>query len=143
MWALVQPGDVALVPEPSYPIHIYAPVLAGAEVRRVPIFGEADDVFASLAQAFSGFLAEAPGDHRVVPPQSHDRLCRPFFLRARLVDFAREHEVMLVSDLAYADVAYDGYRPPSLLEVEGATDVAVELYSMTKGHSMPGWLRGR
>ncbi len=139
MWTLVQPGDVTLVPEPSYPIHIYAPVLAGAEVRRVPVTG--DDYFQVLEDTFH----DAWPMPRVILtsfPHNPTTVCVERDFYERLVAFAREHEVMLVSDNAYADVAYDGYRPPSLLEVPGATEVGVELYTMTKGHSMAGWRVG-
>jgi alanine-synthesizing transaminase len=139
MWTLVQPGDVALVPEPSYPIHIYAPVMAGAEVRRVPVTG--DDYFGLLEETFH----DAWPMPRVILtsfPHNPTTTCVDLSFYERLVDFAREHEVMLVSDNAYADVSYDGYRPPSLLEAPGAKEVGVELYTMTKGHSMAGWRVG-
>jgi len=140
MWALVQPGDVALVPEPSYPIHIYAAVLAGADVRRVPL-GLGDDFFASLATVFSDSWPRP----RVILtsfPHNPTTACvdRGFF--EKLVAFAKENEVMLVHDFAYADISFDGYVPPSLLEVPGGKDVGVELYTMTKGHSMAGWRVG-
>ncbi|MDJ0790714.1 MAG: aminotransferase class I/II-fold pyridoxal phosphate-dependent enzyme [Acidimicrobiia bacterium] len=140
MWTLVQPGDVALVPEPSYPIHIYAPVLAGAEVRRVHLSTDAD-FFDRLTAAFR---TSWPKPRVIVISFPHNpttvTVDRSFF--ERLVDFARRNDVMLVHDFAYADIAYDGYQPPSLLEVEGAKDVAVELYTLSKSHSMAGWRVG-
>jgi alanine-synthesizing transaminase len=140
MWALVKPGDVALVPEPSYPIHIYAPVLAGAEVRRVPLSTD-DDFFERLREAYT----QSWPPPRVILtsfPHNPTTTCVDGAFFERLVAFARSRGVMLVHDHAYADVAFDGYRPPSLLQVPGAKDVGVELYTLTKGHSMPGWRVG-
>lgn len=140
MWALVQPGDVALVPEPSYPIHIYAPVLAGAEVNRVPLSLD-DDFFARLQASFE----ETWPRPRVILtsfPHNPTTACVDLSFFQRLVDFARDHEIMLIHDFAYADLGFDGYQPPSLLEVPGAKEVGVELYTLTKGHSMAGWRVG-
>ena len=140
MWALVQPGDVALVPEPAYPIHVYAPALAGAEIRRVPV-GNADRYFDRLAQTF----ADSWPKPRVILtsfPHNPTTTCVELDFFERLVAFAQEHDVFLVHDFAYADVSFDGYQPPSMLQVGGATDVGVELYTLTKGHSMAGWRVG-
>ncbi|MDH3471030.1 MAG: aminotransferase class I/II-fold pyridoxal phosphate-dependent enzyme [Acidimicrobiia bacterium] len=140
MWTLVQPGDVALVPEPSYPIHIYAPALAGAEVMRVPLSLDGD-FFGRMEEAF----AESWPRPRVILtsfPHNPTTACVEIEFFERLVAFAKEHEVMLVHDLAYADIVFDDYRPPSLLQVPGASDVGVELYTLSKGHSMAGWRVG-
>jgi alanine-synthesizing transaminase len=140
MWVLVEPGDAALVPSPSYPIHLYAPVLAGAAVLQVPIGGDVDLV-ESLADEFE----RARPRPRVVVlsfPHNPTTTVVELDVMQQLVDFAREREVLLVHDFAYADVAFDGYAPPSLLQVEGAPDVAVELYSLTKSFSMAGWRVG-
>ncbi len=140
MWALVQPGDVALVPEPSYPIHIYAPVLAGAEVNRVPLSLD-DDFFERMQTSFQ----ETWPRPRVILtsfPHNPTTACVDLSFFERLVDFAREQEVMLIHDFAYADLGFDGYEPPSLLEVPGSKEVGVELYTLTKGHSMAGWRVG-
>jgi len=141
MWALVQPGDVALVPEPSYPIHIYAASMAGAEALRVPIGDSPDEFFGRLEAAF---LASWPRPRVILTsfPHNPTTLCVDLSFFERLVDFARHREVFLVHDFAYADISYDGYVPPSLLEVPGAEEVGVELYTLTKGHSMPGWRVG-
>ena len=140
MWALVQPGDVALVPEPSYPIHIYAPLLAGAEVRKVRVSAD-EDFFERMERTFHDSWPR-PRVILVSFPHNPTTMCvdEEFFIR--LVDFAKEHEVFVVNDFAYADVAFDGYTPPSLLQVPGGKDVGVELYTMTKGHSMAGWRVG-
>jgi alanine-synthesizing transaminase len=141
MWALVQPGDVALVPEPAYPIHVYAAVLAGAEVRRVPVDHDSEAYFAGLEEAFRDSWPR-PRVIVVSFPHNPTTACTDLEFYRRLVAFAAEHEVLVVSDFAYADVAFDGYRPPSILEVPGAKEVAVELYTLTKGHSMAGWRVG-
>ncbi|MFQ5522716.1 MAG: aminotransferase class I/II-fold pyridoxal phosphate-dependent enzyme [Acidimicrobiia bacterium] len=140
MWVLVQPGDVAIVPEPSYPIHIYAPIIAGAEVRRAPISSE-EDYFEVVNRMF---LDSWPRPRVIIVSFPHNPTTKTVDLDffARLIDFARVHDVVVVHDFAYADVAFDGYRPPSILEVPGAKEVAVELYSLTKGHSMAGWRVG-
>ncbi len=140
MWTLVQPGDVALVPEPSYPIHIYAPVLAGAEVRRVHLSTDAD-FFDRLTAAFR---TSWPKPRVIVTSFPHNpttvTVDKSFF--ERLVDFAHRNDVMLVHDFAYADISYGDYHPPSLLSVDGAKEVAVELYTLSKSHSMAGWRVG-
>jgi alanine-synthesizing transaminase len=140
MWTLVQPGDVALVPEPSYPIHIYAPVLAGAEVRRVHLSTDSD-FFDRLTSAFR---TSRPKPRVIVTSFPHNpttvTVDTEFF--KNLVEFAHRNDVALVHDFAYADIAFDGYRPPSILSVDGAKDVAVELYTLSKSHSMAGWRVG-
>jgi len=140
LWVLLQRGDVAIVPEPSYPIHIYAPVIAGAEVRRAPISSE-EDYFEVVNRMF---LNSWPRPRVIIVSFPHNpttkTVDRHFF--DRLVGFARENEVVIVHDFAYADISFDGYVPPSILEVPGASEVAVELYSLTKGHSMAGWRVG-
>jgi alanine-synthesizing transaminase len=140
MWVLLEPGDAAVVPTPSYPIHLYAPVLAGAAVSQVPIGGDADLV-ESLTETFE---RSRPRPRVVVLSFPHNPTTTAVELELmhRLVDFAREREVLLVHDFAYADIAFDGYSPPSLLQVEGAADIAVELYSLTKSFSMAGWRVG-
>ncbi len=140
MWTLVEPGDVALVPEPSYPIHIYAPAMAGADVLRVHLTVDSD-FFERLTEAFRS-SAVRPRVILTSFPHNPTTACVDIDFFAKLVAFAREHEVMLVHDHAYADIIFDGYQPPSMLEVPGATDVGVELYTMSKGHSMAGWRVG-
>ena len=140
MWALVQPGDVALVPEPSYPIHIYAPLLAGAEVRKVRVSAD-EDFFERMERTFHDSWPR-PRVILVSFPHNPTTMCVDEEFFVRLVAFAKEHEVFVVNDFAYADVSFDGYTPPSLLQVPGGKDVGVELYTMTKGHSMAGWRVG-
>lgn len=140
MWTLVQPGDAAIVPEPSYPIHIYAPIIAGAEIRTAPV-GSEEDYFEVVHRMFRNSW---PRPRVIIVSFPHNPTTKTVDLGffERLVSFAQENGVVVVHDFAYADIAFDGYRPPSILEVPGAKEVAVELYSMTKGHSMAGWRVG-
>src|SRR5579863_4688244 len=137
MWTLVGPGDTALVPTPSYPIHIYAPLFAGADVQQVRL-GPDQDFFANLMESWESTWPRP----RVIVfsfPHNPTTECVDLAWMQRLVDFAREHDVVLVHDFAYSDTAFDGYQPPSVLQVPGAKDVAVELYTLTKSFSMAGW----
>jgi alanine-synthesizing transaminase len=134
LWVLLGPGDVALVPSPSYPIHLFAPGFAGAAVQRVPAL----DFVAGVEEAWQAsqprprvLLCSFPHNPTTAVADRHEL--------QRLVDFARERELVLVHDFAYADLGFDGYRPPSIFEAEGAKEVAVELYSLTKGFSLAGW----
>jgi alanine-synthesizing transaminase len=137
MWTLVGPGDTALVPTPSYPIHIYAPLFAGADVQQVRL-GPDQDFFANLVDAWESTW---PRPRVIVFSFPHNPTTEVVDLAwmQRIVDFARAHDVILVHDFAYSDTAFDGHKPPSVLEVPGAKDVAVELYTMTKSFSMAGW----
>jgi alanine-synthesizing transaminase len=137
LWVLLGPGDVALVPSPSYPIHLFAPGFAGAAVARVNV-GPDRDFLANLEEAW---LASQPRPRVIVCsfPHNPTTACADLPMMQGLVDFARERDLVLVHDFAYADLAFDGYRPPSVFEAEGARDVAVELYSLTKGFSVAGW----
>ena len=137
LWVLLGPGDVALVPSPSYPIHLFAPGFAGAAVARVHV-GPDRDFLANVEEAW---LASQPRPRVLICsfPHNPTTACADLALMQGLVDFARERELVLVHDFAYADLAFDGYRPPSVFEAEGGRDVAVELYSLTKGFSVAGW----
>lgn len=139
-WVLLGPGDTALVPSPSYPIHIWGPILAGAAVHYVRM-GRGQDFFANLHAAWE----QAWPRPRVVVlsfPHNPTTTCVELDFMVRMVEFARAHDVVLVHDFAYADLGFDGYDPPSLLQVPGAKDVSVELYSLTKSFSMAGWRVG-
>ncbi|MGH9226438.1 MAG: aminotransferase class I/II-fold pyridoxal phosphate-dependent enzyme [Acidimicrobiales bacterium] len=140
MWVLLDKGDTALVPTPSYPIHLYAPLFAGADVRRVELGGD-DDFFDSLLDAWENAWPRP----RVIVlsfPHNPTTTCVDLEWLTRLVTFAQEHGVILVHDFAYSDTAFDGYQPPSILQVPGAKEVAVELYTLTKSFSMAGWRVG-
>jgi alanine-synthesizing transaminase len=137
LWVLLGPGDVALVPSPSYPIHLFAPGFAGAAVQRVPVGPNVD----FLDGAREAWEASHPRPRVLIASFPHNpttAIASSEQMQA-LVDFARERGMILVHDFAYADLAFDGYRPPSVFEAEGAREVAVELYSMTKGFSLAGW----
>ena len=137
MWTLLQPGDAALVPSPSYPIHIYGPLFAGADIREVPL-GTGQDFFDNLREQWE-YSWPKPRVIVMSFPHNPTTTCVDLDFMQKVVDFAREHDVVVVHDNAYADIGFDGYRPPSILQAEGAKEVAVELYSMTKSFSMAGW----
>jgi alanine-synthesizing transaminase len=140
MWVLLQSGDAAIVPAPSYPIHIYGPLFAGADLRQIPMRTDAD-FFEGLETAWAIGWPK-PRVLIISFPHNPTGACVDLAFMQRVVDFCREHEMIAVHDFAYADVGFDGYRPPSILQAEGATDCAVELYSMTKSFSMAGWRVG-
>ncbi len=137
MWILLEPGDSVLVPEPTYPIHTYAPMLAGANVIRVPLSLDAD-FFRNLTEAFDN---TSPSPRVVIVSFPHNPTTATVELEffERLVDFAKRHDVLIVHDMAYADLVFDAERAPSLLQVPGAKDVGVEFFSMSKSYSMAGW----
>ena len=143
MLAMVTPGDSIIVPNPTYPIHYYAPIIAGGEVRSIPLlFDEGQDPQEEFLRRLYQTVKEsmpAPKGIVVSFPHNPTTVCveKDFF--KELVRFAKEKGIWIIHDFAYADIAFDGYRPPSILEVEGAKDIAVELYSMSKGFSMAGW----
>lgn len=140
MWVLLQPGDAALVPTPSYPIHIWGPYFAGADARQVPI-GDGTDGAGYVDRVMEAWDLGWPKPRVVVLSFPHNPTTTTIERHdlQRLVDWARERDVVLVHDLAYADMCFDGWTPPSIMQCAGATDVAVELYSMTKSYSMAGW----
>ena len=140
LWTLVDSGDTTVVPEPSYPIHIYAPILAGSDIARLPVVSESE-YFERLEVLYRSSWPK-PRVIIVSFPHNPTTTCIELSFFERLVAFAHHHGVFIVHDFAYADMHFDDYRPPSLLQVEGAAEVGVELYSMTKGHSMAGWRMG-
>jgi len=140
MWVLLGPGDTALVPTPSYPIHIYAPLFAGADVRQVPL-GPGQNFFDNLMEAWENAWPR-PRVILLSFPHNPTTACVDLEWMTKVVAFAREHDVILVHDFAYSDTSFDGYVPPSILQVPGAKEVAVELYTMTKSFSMAGWRVG-
>jgi alanine-synthesizing transaminase len=139
-WVLLGPGDSAIVPSPSYPIHIWGPVLAGADVSRIAM-GTDEDLFGNIVEAYE---RSWPRPRALILSFPHNPTTATVDLEfmQRVVDFAREHEIVIVHDFAYADLGFDGYVPPSILQAEGAKEVAVELYTLTKSFSMAGWRVG-
>jgi alanine-synthesizing transaminase len=137
MWVLLQPGDACLVPSPSYPIHIWGPHLAGADVREIPV-GTDQDFFENIREAYE-YSWPKPRVIVLSFPHNPTTACVDVEFFQKVVDFAREKNVIVVHDNAYAELGFDGYEPPSILQAEGAKECAVELYSMTKSFSMAGW----
>ena len=140
MWVLVQPGDSAVVLTPSYPIHLFAPLFAGATVSQVDLGGKGD-LYENLVETVE---RSRPRPRAIVLSFPHNPTTATVDLAfmQRVVDLARERELAVVHDFAYADIAFDRYEPPSILQAEGAEEVAVELYSLTKSFSMAGWRVG-
>ena len=138
--ATLDTGDTVLVPNPSYPIHIYGPVISGADIRHVPMTPESG-FFEAVERAFKDTYPK-PKMLIVNFPSNPTTQCvdLPFF--ERLVGLAREHHVYVVHDLAYADIVFDGYKAPSILQVPGARDIAVEFFTMSKSYNMAGWRVG-
>ncbi len=140
MLALLGPGDTALVPAPSYPIHIWGPIIAGAAVQYVRL-GPGQDFFKNLHEAYE----QAWPRPRVLVasfPHNPTATCVDLAFMTELVEFALARDIVIVHDNAYADMGFDGYMPPSILQVPGADKCAVEIYSMTKSFSMAGWRMG-
>jgi alanine-synthesizing transaminase len=137
MWVLLGPGDATLVPSPSYPIHIFAPLFAGASAREIPM--STDGNF--IERVREAYEYSWPKPRVIVLSFPHNPTTATVDLEffQQVVDFAREHEVVVVHDNAYAELGYDGFQPPSILQAEGAKECAVELYSLTKSFSMAGW----
>ena len=139
--ATTGPGDAILVPNPSYPIHPYGFVISGADIRHVPMGADEDEFFAELDKAIQ---TSWPRPKMLVLnfPSNPTAQCVDVGFYERVIKIAREHSIWVVQDLAYADLCYDGYVAPSVLQVEGAREVAVEFFSMSKSYNMPGWRIG-
>ncbi len=138
--ATLDAGDVVLVPNPSYPIHIYGPVISGADIRHVRML-PGIDFFEELEQAVKDSYP-APKMLILNFPSNPTSQCvdLPFF--ERIIEFAREHRIYVVHDLAYADIVFDGYKAPSIMQVPGAKDIAVEFFTLSKSYNMAGWRVG-
>lgn len=138
--AMLSPGDVVFAPDPTYPIHTYAPIIAGADVRRIPI-GRGRDFFEDLLFATRQTWPQPKLLFLSYPHNPTTEVATLEFFQ-KVVDFAKEHKIYVVHDLAYADLAFDGHEPPSFMQAEGAKDVGVEFFSMSKSYSMAGWRVG-
>ncbi len=138
--AMVDHGDVVLAPSPAYPIHSFGYVIAGADVRHVPI-GAGIDFFTELEKAVRN-CSPKPKLLLLNFPSNPTTQCVELSFFHKVVDFARSHQIWVVQDLAYADIVFDGYQAPSILQVPGAKDIAVEFFSMSKSYNMPGWRVG-
>ena len=138
--AITAPGDVILVPNPSYPIHAFGFIIAGASVRSVPI-GPDVDFFAHLDRAVRHSVPK-PVALVVNFPANPTAMTVGLDFYREVIDFARRHGLWVISDVAYAELYFDGQPPPSILQVPGAKDVAIEFYSLSKTYAMPGWRIG-
>ena len=138
--ATLDKGDAVLVPNPSYPIHPYGFVIAGADIRHVPI-GEDIDFFSELESAMKNSFPK-PKMLVLNFPGNPSTECVELDFFEKIIAFAKEHEIWVIQDLAYADICFDGYQAPSILQVQGAKDVAVEFYTLSKSYNMPGWRVG-
>ena len=138
--ATLGPGDAVLCPSPTYPIHTYSVIIAGAEVRSVPL-REDNDFFEDLKAAYRTALPRPKMLIVNFPHNPTTRVVDTGFFK-KLVDFATEHRLIVVHDLAYADLVFDGYRAPSFLQVPGAKEIGVEFFTLSKSYNMPGWRIG-
>lgn len=138
--ATLGPGDAVLVPNPAYPIHPYGIVIAGADIRHVPLI-EGGDFFTELEKAIKDTWPK-PKMLILNFPANPTAQCVELDFFERVVAICREHGIWIVHDLAYADLVYDGYQAPSILQVPGAREVAVESFSLSKSYNMPGWRVG-
>jgi len=138
--ATISPGDVVFAPNPTYPIHPYSVIIAGGDLRSIPI-GPDRDFFEDLLNATKQTW---PIPKMLIISYPHNPTTevvdREFF--EKIVDFCREHGMMVVHDFAYADLVFDGYKPPSFLQIPGAKEIGVEMFSLSKSYSMPGWRVG-
>ncbi len=140
MLATLERGDTVLVPNPSYPIHIYGAIIAGADIRSVRMTPGVD--FFEEAERAIRELIPKPKMLVLGFPSNPTAMCVELEFFERIVDLARRHEIMVVHDLAYADITFDGYKSPSIMQVPGARDVAVEFFTMSKSYNMAGWRVG-
>ena len=138
--ATLDHGDIVLVPNPSYPIHIYGPVMAGADIRHVRITPDVD-FFAELERAIRDSFPR-PKMLIINFPSNPTAQCVELDFFERIVGLARAYGIFVVHDLAYADIVFDGYQAPSIMQVSGARDVAVEFFTMSKSYNMAGWRIG-
>jgi alanine-synthesizing transaminase len=138
--ATVSPGDVVFAPNPTYPIHPYSVIIAGGDLRSIPI-GPDRDFFEDLLTATKQTW---PAPKMLIVSFPHNPTTavvdRTFF--GKIVDFCREHDMIVIHDFAYADLVFDGYTPPSFLQIPGAKDIGVEFFTLSKSYSMPGWRVG-
>ncbi|HVY64605.1 MAG TPA: alanine transaminase [Gammaproteobacteria bacterium] len=140
MLATLERGDTVLVPDPSYPIHMYGAVIAGADIRAIPIV-PGGDFFAELERAIRGSY---PKPKMIVLgfPSNPTAQCVELEFFVKLVALAKKHDILIVHDLAYADIVFDGFKAPSIMQVPGAKDVAVEFFTLSKSYNMAGWRIG-
>jgi len=138
--AIIEPGDVVFVPNPTYPIHPYSVIIAGGDVRSIPI-GPDRDFFEDLLNAIRETWPRPKALIISYPHNPTTAVVNLDFFK-KVVAFCKDNNIIVLHDFAYADLAFDGYVPPSFLQVPGAKDIGVEFFSMSKSYSMPGWRVG-
>ena len=141
VFAITDPGDLAIVPDPSYPIHTHAVVLCGGNVHRVPLSHNDDDFFSKLEKAIK---EASPKPKYVVVnfPNNPTTACVELDFYEKLVALAKKERFYIISDIAYADISFGDYKTPSIMQIEGAKDVAVETFTLSKSYNMAGWRVG-
>jgi alanine-synthesizing transaminase len=140
MLATLDRGDTVLVPNPSYPIHIYGAVIAGAEIRHIPM-AEGVDFFEEAERAIRNSFPK-PKMMILGFPSNPTAMCVELEFFERIIALARANNILVVHDLAYADITFDGWKAPSIMQVPGARDVAVEFFTLSKSYNMAGWRIG-
>jgi alanine-synthesizing transaminase len=140
LFAMIGPGDVVVSPNPAYPIHQYGVIMAEGEACMLPM-PDAATFLAELKTLFRT-AAKKPKLILISFPHNPTTICVDYQFMKEVVDLAREHGTYIIHDFAYAELGFDGYKPPSILQVPGASDYAVEIYSMTKSYNMAGWRVG-
>ena len=138
--ATLDRGDIVLVPNPSYPIHIYGPVIAGADIRHLPMVPGVD-FFDEMEKAIKDFWPR-PKMLILNFPSNPTTQCVELEFFEKVVAMAKEYGILVVHDIAYADIVFDGYKAPSIMQVPGAKEVAVEFFTLSKSYNMPGWRVG-
>ncbi|MDD1611550.1 MAG: alanine transaminase [Methylococcaceae bacterium] len=138
--ATLGPGDVVLVPNPAYPIHPYGVVIAGADLRHVPLIPGVD----FIEELQRAIVESWPKPKMLILnfPGNPTSQCVELDFFEKIIELAKEHKIWVVHDIAYIDIVFDGYKAPSILQVQGAKDIAVEFFSMSKSYNMPGWRVG-
>ena len=138
--AISGPGDTVLVPDPAYPIHTYGFVIAGATVKQIPLINDVqflhaiEDAIDQTVPKPKALVISFPAN-----PSTH---CVEYDFFEKIIALAKRHSIWVIHDLAYADIVFDGYKAPSILQVPGALDIAIETYSLSKSYNMPGWRVG-
>src|ERR1041384_6156564 len=140
MLATLDRGDTVLVPNPSYPIHIYGAIIAGADIRSVRMTAGVD-FFAELERAIRE-LTPKPKRLILAFPSTPTAQCVDLDFFTKIVALCKQHDILVVHDLAYADITFDDYKAPSIMQVPGARDIAVEFFTMSKSYNMAGWRIG-
>jgi alanine-synthesizing transaminase len=140
VYAMIEPGDLVFTPAPAYPIHPYSVILAGGDVRSIPI-GNNTDFFKNMEDAFKSAWPR-PKMLIINFPHNPTTTCVELDFFQKVVDFAKENNIIVLHDFAYADLTFDGFKAPSFLQASGAKDIGVEFFSLTKSYSMAGWRVG-